>query len=73
MNTQVVMGAVVVSMTLILAALVATPAMNSVVLGDGGGSHHGCDKDSNGFDNSDGACCHDGGNKDGDCNGGHKD
>ena len=37
MNTQVVMGAVVVSMTLILAALVATPAMNSVVFATGGG------------------------------------
>jgi hypothetical protein len=69
MNTQVVMGAVVVSMTLFLAALVAIPAMNSVVFagGGGGGSHHGCDPGSNGFQNSGGRCCHEGGNKDGGC------
>jgi len=68
MNTQVVMGAVVVSMTLILAALVATPAMNSVVFATGGGgSHHGCDRGSNGFENSGGRCCHEGGNQNGGC------
>jgi hypothetical protein len=67
MNTQVVMGAVVVSMTLILAALVATPAMNSIVFASGGGSHHGCDRGSNGFENSGGRCCHEGGNQNGGC------
>ena len=69
MNTRVVTGAVVVSMTLILAALIATPAMNSVVFADGhgGGSHHGCDPGSNGDQNSGGRCCHEGGNQNGGC------
>jgi hypothetical protein len=69
MNTQTTM-AVLASVSLVLAALVAAPAMTSAVFA-GGSDHydddddddddkksHGCEKKSQGYESSDGKCFH---------------
>ena len=66
MNTKLTMTALLVSSILVLAALAAIPASNSVVFaGDHDGKHtdkdgnqknHGCEKGGNAWEKSEGKC-----------------